>query len=200
MLFFFLMIRRPPRSTRTDTLFPYTTLFRSAGRNDRQAARGGARGRWSRLLHAVQRQSGRARAAGRDRRAVLRLPRQLWRRGPAPRRTRVEDGERLSRPRGHRDRRAAAGRARARTSRRRLPIWRPLFRPRAEYRDAERRDGIKPLPFRGGAYIPILTPPSCGGTGAGGAKRVVSPALRSEEHSSALQYIMRNSYAVFFLK
>src|SRR3546814_1008773 len=29
LLFFFLMIRRPPRSTRTDTLFPYTTLFRS---------------------------------------------------------------------------------------------------------------------------------------------------------------------------
>src|SRR3546814_4534352 len=27
----FLMIRRPPRSTRTDTLFPYTTLFRSKG-------------------------------------------------------------------------------------------------------------------------------------------------------------------------
>src|SRR3546814_9942780 len=27
--FFLLMIRRPPRSTRTDTLFPYTTLFRS---------------------------------------------------------------------------------------------------------------------------------------------------------------------------
>src|SRR3546814_16081940 len=26
------MIRRPPRSTRTDTLFPYTPLFRSAGR------------------------------------------------------------------------------------------------------------------------------------------------------------------------
>src|SRR3546814_6507961 len=26
----FLMIRRPPRSTRTDTLFPYTTLFRSS--------------------------------------------------------------------------------------------------------------------------------------------------------------------------
>src|SRR3546814_12115014 len=29
MLFFFFMRRRPPRSTRTDTLFPYTTLFRS---------------------------------------------------------------------------------------------------------------------------------------------------------------------------
>src|SRR3546814_10761685 len=32
LYFFFLMIRRPPRSTRTDTLFPYTTLFRSHGR------------------------------------------------------------------------------------------------------------------------------------------------------------------------
>src|SRR3546814_12410685 len=31
VFYFFLMIRRPPRSTRTDTLFPYTTLFRSAG-------------------------------------------------------------------------------------------------------------------------------------------------------------------------
>src|SRR3546814_5149543 len=30
LLFFFLIIRRPPRSTRTDTLFPYTTLFRSS--------------------------------------------------------------------------------------------------------------------------------------------------------------------------
>src|SRR3546814_2289116 len=31
VFFVFLMIRRPPRSTRTDTLFPYTTLFRSRG-------------------------------------------------------------------------------------------------------------------------------------------------------------------------
>src|SRR3546814_15743820 len=31
LIFFFLLIRRPPRSTRTDTLFPYTTLFRSGG-------------------------------------------------------------------------------------------------------------------------------------------------------------------------
>src|SRR3546814_5706554 len=42
------MIRRPPRSTRTDTLFPYTTLFRSGdralgpgGRPDRRGASGG---------------------------------------------------------------------------------------------------------------------------------------------------------------
>src|SRR3546814_15998932 len=35
--FFFLMIRRPPRSTRTDTLFPYTTLFRSCRWRERTA-------------------------------------------------------------------------------------------------------------------------------------------------------------------
>src|SRR3546814_11772838 len=34
MIFFFFMIRRPPVSTRTDTLFPYTTLFRSCVRLD----------------------------------------------------------------------------------------------------------------------------------------------------------------------
>src|SRR3546814_19956857 len=34
-MFFFLMIRRPPRSTRTDTLFPYTTLFRAEMVEDR---------------------------------------------------------------------------------------------------------------------------------------------------------------------
>src|SRR5213079_3792658 len=32
LFFFFLMIRRPPRSTQQPTLFPYTTLFRSAAR------------------------------------------------------------------------------------------------------------------------------------------------------------------------
>src|SRR3546814_7113387 len=36
------MIRRPPRSTRTDTLFPYTTLFRSEGYDDFEAALAGA--------------------------------------------------------------------------------------------------------------------------------------------------------------
>src|SRR3546814_3185091 len=39
LFFFFLMIRRPPISTRTDTLFPYTTLFRST----RPRAAGGGR-------------------------------------------------------------------------------------------------------------------------------------------------------------
>src|SRR3546814_19685873 len=43
---FLLMIRRPPRSTRTDTLFPYTTLFRSraaAGAEAAALALGGGR-------------------------------------------------------------------------------------------------------------------------------------------------------------
>src|SRR3546814_5074664 len=35
---FFLMIRRPPRSTRTDTLFPYTTLFRSSAQISRDCS------------------------------------------------------------------------------------------------------------------------------------------------------------------
>src|SRR3546814_6398518 len=38
------MIRRPPRSTRTDTLFPYTTLFRSARDDGRTAGRGAVQG------------------------------------------------------------------------------------------------------------------------------------------------------------
>src|SRR3546814_6764572 len=59
MLFFFVMIRRPPRSTRTDTLFPYTTLFRSR-------RLGGARpGRTGRMAGGVDRASrGVAAAAG----------------------------------------------------------------------------------------------------------------------------------------
>src|SRR3546814_18802246 len=40
MLYLFLMIRRPPRSNRTATRFPYTTLFRSAGPPAAQSERG----------------------------------------------------------------------------------------------------------------------------------------------------------------
>src|SRR3546814_4212598 len=42
LVFFFVMIRRPPRSTRTDTPFPYTTLFRSD--RDRGGPAGGGGG------------------------------------------------------------------------------------------------------------------------------------------------------------
>src|SRR3546814_9568530 len=46
-LFFFLMIRRPPRSTRTVTLFPYTTLFRSRLLRARGPLRGAVAGQRS---------------------------------------------------------------------------------------------------------------------------------------------------------
>src|SRR3546814_972136 len=49
------MIRRPPRSTRTDTLFPYTTLFRS---QPRRHAGVGAHGDGSGRAGGPQRQSG----------------------------------------------------------------------------------------------------------------------------------------------
>src|SRR3546814_1386918 len=98
------MIRRPPRSTRTDTLFPYTTLFRSF--DDDGAARGERRG---------------SVAAG-DR-----------------------EGEREVR--------------------------------RAEHRDGAERD----------AALAQIGPVAVFGA-------------RSEEHTSELQSLMRNSYAVFCLK
>src|SRR3546814_2649195 len=44
---FVLRIRRPPGTTRTDPLFPYATLFRSAGRPDRGGADRGRAGRYS---------------------------------------------------------------------------------------------------------------------------------------------------------
>src|SRR3546814_10588032 len=52
------MIRRPPRSTRTDTLFPYTTLFRSPRLSDQFDAAGGL---W--LLQPLYRRGARYRAA-----------------------------------------------------------------------------------------------------------------------------------------
>src|SRR3546814_9142389 len=65
LLFFFLMIRRPPRSTRTDTLFPYTTLFRSpavgprtgawlAGEISSRASAGGARNELARFARSEE--------------------------------------------------------------------------------------------------------------------------------------------------
>src|SRR3546814_705846 len=66
--FFFLMIRRPPRSTRTDTLFPYTTLFRSGlWRGCRGKAPDGA-GRRSLYRKIADRGVPRVDGVGRDRR------------------------------------------------------------------------------------------------------------------------------------
>src|SRR3546814_5700447 len=51
VMFFFVMIRRPPRSTRTDTLFPYTTLFRSGDRPPAQRGHPGQSQRHGRGRH-----------------------------------------------------------------------------------------------------------------------------------------------------
>src|SRR3546814_15273391 len=64
---FFLMGRRPPRSTRTDTLFPYTTLFRSLLRVRRGAAAADplqARPRPPALCRQAQHPAAAARVAG----------------------------------------------------------------------------------------------------------------------------------------
>src|SRR3546814_18278468 len=59
--FFCLMIRLPPRSTRTDTLFPYTTLFRSdVGPFGREASRQALRD----LFHHLDRLAGRGAGRG----------------------------------------------------------------------------------------------------------------------------------------
>src|SRR3546814_15813470 len=80
---FFLMIRLPPRSTRTDTLFPYTTLFRSGRRAGPLSGRGELRPRavperQARRCRAVARKSGDARGAARA--ARLRHDAVQWRR------------------------------------------------------------------------------------------------------------------------
>src|SRR5881409_1228058 len=53
-MFFFLMIRRPPRSTRGTTLFPYTTLFRSNVPGTRQLADGGIAGQTRQVLENIK--------------------------------------------------------------------------------------------------------------------------------------------------
>src|SRR3546814_5582151 len=107
---FFLRIRRPPRSTRTDTLFPYTTLFRSRGVREDSVA-------------------------------------------PPTARERTVDGVHPPQPP-------------------RSKAWTGALRP------SQTRD----------AATPAAKPSSTAGT------------ARSEEHTSELQSLMRNSYAVFCLK
>src|SRR3546814_10025901 len=66
------MIRRPPRSTRTDTLFPYTTLFRSQGAQGAGRQQGGPGGVARRLQRLRQGAHGQERRpAGASRRAGL---------------------------------------------------------------------------------------------------------------------------------
>src|SRR3546814_6888431 len=114
------MIRRPPRSTRTDTLFPYTTRFRSVAQDQ-------------------------------DR---------------PDRRHRQSDRQRQRRNRhGNKDQ----------------------GDPCAD------RDRL-------GETLHGRTRPDCYIFSTKAATTFLLPALRSEEHTSELQSLMRNSYAVFFLK
>src|SRR6056297_3571103 len=93
--FFFLMIRRPPRSTRTDTLFPYTTLFRSHPAPARHGleravgadldAAGGVRGR-ARLRQDVPVVEGAAREA-------VGVPQRIDRRGEGEERETLQQHE-----------------------------------------------------------------------------------------------------------
>src|SRR3546814_6794153 len=141
MLFvFFLMIRRPPRSTRTDTLFPYTTLFRSEG-----------------FRQAQGRRSGQGQGAG-SRQAGSHPP--------------VDEG-------GQRDQRSLIVRANIATKKRALARF--FVGAARGMTDCSRRS----------AAIGGVASGLCG-TGTG--------AVRSEEHTSELQSLMRISYAVFCLK
>src|SRR3546814_13810860 len=54
LVFFVLMIRRPPRSTPTDTLFPYTTLFRSASPGTQGAVMAGGFEQVVAVLHPLR--------------------------------------------------------------------------------------------------------------------------------------------------
>src|SRR3546814_20326644 len=92
-VFFFLKIRRPPRSTRTDTLFPYTTLFRS----DRARWRHGPTVRGRAVRDAARRRE----RAGEDR---LRLARDQAARGQERPADFVRGGTRAARRRAGRSR------------------------------------------------------------------------------------------------
>src|SRR3546814_5400213 len=123
------MIRRPPISTRTDTLVPYTTLFRS----------------WDR---------------------------------------------RIEEPEGHGHRRPAKGGDRLVAERHRP--GRDLFDPADGFIERWPVDGF------GGCRWCATTDRPC--FHAGEARLGVDQALRSEEHTSELQSLMRTSYPVFCLK
>src|SRR3546814_7356728 len=137
LVLFFLMIRRPPRSTRTDTLFPYTTLFRS---------------------HCAHESSDRSSAAnkGADFRIHLFTP------APA-----AEDA-------------VVAGAAHHQMVF--LPFRQPRAQPVCRLGLAQSRNIVE-LAFDGQQG------------GVGDRRRI-----RSEEHTSELQSLMRISYAVFCLK
>src|SRR3546814_6791173 len=93
LFFFFLMIRRPPISTRTDTLFPYTTLFRSRDLPDHLADLPGlqAPGDAGHLVGAAGRAMGSEQPGRAVHRAGAHAGRKRRRGPPADRRARSEE-------------------------------------------------------------------------------------------------------------
>src|SRR3546814_12174637 len=89
LLFFVLKIRRPHRATRTDTLYPYTTLVRS--RAPGESARGGRTPRRQPGYRARRPEAIRDGVARREQH-VVRPPRDPGRRLPRPRRRQVVHG------------------------------------------------------------------------------------------------------------
>src|SRR3546814_8755535 len=173
------MIRRPPRSTRTDTRFPYTTLFRSLLVHD--GVGGGFHA--SELTRAPARPSS---SVPRDARPVE------WgvhEHDPAPVRTRPPHRARTE----GRARTEQAGQAPAPPGR---------SRDRRLRHDRERRqDHGLPVRWQGQLH-PARNPAAAAekGAGVGLADRREPRPERSEEHTSGLQSLMRISYAVFCSK
>src|SRR3546814_1596845 len=141
------MILRPPRSTRTDTLFPYTTLFRS---------------------HVADRD---------QRRIVLRLFQMVGRNAPQ----------------------FLGADARRQPALQPVAVDEPVrLRVAADHRGRKKCVRHSPCPFIH-VESPVLRrrvfrpyPMSC--------PRLTRASMRSEEHTSELQSLMRISYAVFCLK
>src|SRR3546814_1677439 len=196
--FFFLMIRRPPRSTRTDTLFPYTTLFRSQGfRRTAFLQIPGARG--AGVGQGLRRGEG---LGGHDEQRARRIEIGQHRGDFRP----VHVGDEMQpRPLG-------------RVGRQRLHRE---MRPQAGAADADGdhvADGAAALPGPGSAAHGADEFAPAGETGidlwhhvlAADRDRLVGPVapgdvergavLRSEAHTSELQSLMRISYAVYCLK
>src|SRR3546814_898102 len=180
------MIRRPPRSTRTDTLFPYTTLFRSP---------------LSTILDHIRRRRGR------------RLRRHPWlcrfARHAIDSRQRLRRAPRRSSVPGCRGAGRSAGsqyRRRDRRDGRLAARGRRLAAPTSFRRDiltVQPKTGWKVKTI--GASITAQKPHGSPEAGVGGENDRRGPrkrwgAPRSEEHTSELQSLMRISYAVFCLK
>src|SRR3546814_1000080 len=198
----FVMIRRPPRSTRTDTLFPYTPLVRSR-KLIVQAAQGTRPGA-ERIVDLDE--TGFEAGGGEfllaeqpgEEAAAVPLPGQVDEPGPVQQRLaqfRAFVSRTDSDPWGrHSLESAASWRVRPLGGlRRACPVGRPL---------AVALACREMIPAQVGPQPALLDRPlqDVQAHEGGAAEIGVAEADRSEEHTSELQSLMRSSYAVFFLK